>query len=169
MTYKEKRAAGLCVQCGKPNNTDKSRCPACAQKINNRHRAYRKYAVKAGLCTVCRKNKPFSNKRICEDCLQRQSDYDTVRNTHQRLQEVYKRRKEKAIAEGKCIYCGKKQAVKGQYCESCYSKYHKRTQRYMVRSERPSYGLCYTCGKPLDSKYRICLQCRSRIVIKMKA
>ena len=33
----------------------------------------------------------------------------------------------------------------------------------ITRSERPTYGLCYCCGKPLDREGKKCIKCAAKV------
>ena len=69
--------------------------------------------------------------------------------------------------EGLCRGCRKRKVAEGKtYCPVCLAKKRERGRIYrrekdnaIDRSERPNYGLCYTCGEPLDRKGRICARC----------
>lgn len=157
----------MCVACWKPNPTNQSRCPECSEKYRLQRRENRRYSEKIGLCTVCNKGIPFPGKKICEDCLDKISEYDKKRNTPEKLHEVYKRKKAMCDAKGLCIGCKKRPARKGHaYCIECYAKRRRKqleTQGTLPRSERPKYGLCYICGNDLDNKTNVCTECRNKL------
>lgn len=60
------------------------------------------------------------------------------------------------------------------YCEKCLAKKRiferKRREKNVPipRSERYNYGLCYTCGEPLDSDKRLCQKCCERGTLNLK-
>lgn len=70
--------------------------------------------------------------------------------------------------QGLCRGCRKRKATDGHtYCSICLAKKReqgkedrrKKDKIGLERSERPNYGFCYTCGKPLDREGRVCKGC----------
>ena len=62
---------------------------------------------------------------------------------------------------GKCYKCGKRKAE--GLCGICKAKskaYKDKKRADISRSERPNYGLCYTCGKQeLYDGHKVCKNC----------
>ena len=75
--YNARKAAGLCVKCGKPNDTQKTTCSVCrARKRENEKRARIKAGIQTdrwnnGLCGHCVKKPVVEGYKLCEDCLAR--------------------------------------------------------------------------------------------------
>ena len=70
-TYLRRKAAGLCVQCGKVEVAGVVRCLDC-QTINNRRSdEIRKAYQEQGLCANCGADKERSNYRNCDRCTAR--------------------------------------------------------------------------------------------------
>lgn len=161
-TYAELRERGLCVTCGKVNDTPEvSRCASCREKRNQYRRENAKYFLKIGLCTKCGKRKPEPNKHMCEECLEKEREYDKRRDKEKRKENSLIRM-QRAKAEGKCTSCKNRKATYGVYCARCYSKqirYKNEHKCDIARSERPAYNECYICGKPSLVGKSVCAEC----------
>ena len=88
---KERRANGLCADCGKPS-PDKYRCPECAAKAYKRSKKKGRNTTRQdwttdGKCAICGGEPLHPGKRICEKCYAR------------KLNESEKREKEYASGE----------------------------------------------------------------------
>lgn len=73
----------------------------------------------------------------------------------------------KEKASGICVKCGKHKALENKtLCLNCYLKKRKikdpRWNNEVERSERPQYGLCYVCAKPLTGHHSLCDECLTR-------
>ncbi len=72
----ERREAGLCVQCGKPAVSGKTRCLRCLEQ--NRRSAARKFRRQYpetnfprgdnGICYLCNKQPALEGKKLCQSC-----------------------------------------------------------------------------------------------------
>ena len=67
---------GLCVVCGKPNDTKNKRCSVCSAKARECARKYRQIKTGCqpnrgsnGLCYHCNKKEPVDGYRVCKSCL----------------------------------------------------------------------------------------------------
>lgn len=104
-----------------------------------------------------------------DECLLKQPPYDWLaiertrtRKSKQQRREYLKKKREICIAFGVCRECLSKDIVKGNYCLECYVKNKKRNEakrKGIARYDRVSYGLCYFCGKPVESGYKTCTEC----------
>lgn len=65
----------------------------------------------------------------------------------------------KKVASGHtcCPVCLEKKRERGRIDR------RKKEKTGMCRSERPNYGLCYTCGEPIDREGRVCLKCAGKM------
>ena len=80
-----------------------------------------------------------------------------INQLHRKL---YADRKE----QGLCTRCGKRKATNGTVCLDCYAK--RRRKKYGIeRSERPTYGECYICGRDVLKGKRVCESCYHRLLI----
>ncbi|MCD7724903.1 MAG: hypothetical protein LUI12_05035 [Clostridiales bacterium] len=174
MTYYNRKKAGLCVKCGKQKeNPERCMCRDCAEKDKTRQKETREFLKNMGLCPVCGKNKLFGDEKRCLECSAK--SYESNRKSRQRrnitAMDYYRRDTERLKAEGICRGCRKQKVVEGHiYCAACLAKKRergrieraKKRNDGLARSERPNYGLCYTCGKPLDREGRVCQKCAER-------
>lgn len=108
-----------------------------------------------------------------EKCLLKNPPYDwkvteshrTEKSREQRRNYV-KRKREICIAFGVCRECMAKDAVVGNYCVECFVKNKRRNElkrKDFPRSERPAYGKCYFCGKPVERGFKTCKKCHENI------
>ncbi len=106
----ERRAAGLCIQCGRPAEAGRSYCPAC---LSARREDYQKKAQArrdAGLCYLCGERPPEPGKTRCRECAEKDS-----KAQHR----VYEGRARKGV----CVSCGKAPAAEGHaLCAGCIEK-----------------------------------------------
>lgn len=115
-----------------------------------------------GICTHCRKNKAESGKTLCLECLIQNRTYKKKYNPDkQRL--IDKKKREERKAMGLCVNCGRRPQYHGLLCSHCYTTVLKRKQKKksrLLRSELPSYGICYICctNPVLDGK-KVCESC----------
>jgi hypothetical protein len=100
-TYSERKAKGLCVQCGKTTGSilgatsnGKVRCDGCLLGNKNARRTRRAGRKKTGTCTEC-PNKAMPDCSLCEACSKIRSESSTQR---------YYANKE----AGTCRFCGAK-------------------------------------------------------------
>lgn len=161
---------GLCQRCGKvPNVEGRTMCRECMDKQVEKNRNNRIFYESVGMCKRCGKNEPLGNHKWCAECIEKSRQTNRNRrdwdiNWHKR---VYYERKE----AGLCCGCGKPTEGK-VYCEKCgarrnlESRMRKERKKEGIglipRSERISFGLCYTCGNPLDVEgKKMCSKCMS--------
>lgn len=77
--YAERKADGLCTQCGKPAIPGRSRCESCAEnaraKARARMRRQRPAWRKLGICTVCGCRIAIEGQKWCAVCAERTAEY----------------------------------------------------------------------------------------------
>ena len=84
-------------------------------------------------------------------------------------------RYEKLKAEGLCVQCGSRRAIKGQVlCLECKTRNKKRESEKnrgkIARSERSAYGLCYVCGEELkNNESKLCSKCSEKVSENLKS
>lgn len=145
-------------------------CTECAEKVKIYERETRAFLKNLGLCPRCGKNQLFGDEKECLEC--RAMMYELNKKSRERRNITamdYYRREIKILKEhGLCRSCRKRKVAEGHtYCSICLARklergkeLRKRKEKVgLDRSERPSYGFCYTCGEPLDREGRICKKC----------
>lgn len=136
---RERKAAGICTDCGKPAVSGKTLCQACLDSAVKRQLVRRRKYITAGKCIQCGKPVIF-NKRYCQICF----DRDRKR---QRVQ------KDKWKAAGICTSCGSRAARPGRMdCETCAKHFSQRSQeqnRVVKQGAFLAYGgiRCACCGE----------------------
>ena len=177
--YYIRKAQGICVNCGKEKAVPgKVCCQKCADKHSTYQRESRALFKSLGLCPRCGKNKLFGDEKECPECVAKM--YETnVRSKTKKYgnykkfsKEYYKKDIARLTEQNLCRGCRKRQRAVGHtYCEICLAKkraesreIRNRTKNNGIsRSERPNYGLCYTCGGKLDRNGRVCAKCASKM------
>jgi len=170
-TYKNRKEKGVCVRCGKkPPREGKVMCYECAKKAKIYRQETRKFLLGLGLCPRCGKNKLFGDEKECLEC--RAMMYEINRKSRDRrnitAMDYYRKDIKRLKEQGLCRSCRKRKVAEGHtYCSICLARklerdreIRKRKEKVgLDRSERPSYGFCYTCGEPLDREGRLCKKC----------
>ena len=124
------------------------------------------------ICVRCGKRDAFYNKTKCPECIEKAQKRDRehyaenrekiLQRKKKRSKPLYARRK----AEGLCVKCGRKKAIKGIYCLECYVKERKREIERTEKRKRENggyireiwkeKGLCIQCGEPTLPGKRLC-------------
>ena len=152
--YKQRRANGQCLWCGKPLDRNGSVCTICLRKGNARANERRKYLLILGICPECGKNKTTPPFKSCVACRKKRamvarmradSDYGRVYK-----KTVYDKRRE----QGLCVHCGKSPSDPGMVtCSKCRKKQREYRQTYIRKGEASNKdiwrysGKCSRCGK----------------------
>jgi hypothetical protein len=156
--YRERVAAGVCVDCGKTSpKPGIKRCQPCIDKkdhsklsaSNKKNKALLKQKrIDSGLCAYCGKVRSEDGKNGCKDC-------NIYRMVHSK--KLRERRENNKL----CVRCGKDARYQRyKICQEC--------RRKELEAKRRSYvenGLCKTCGV-LPIKHEestLCLRCSNRI------
>lgn len=164
--YKMLKEKGICVYCKcKPSEDGKVMCRACREKSRKQTAEKRAALIEMRICTECGSEKVFGKEKICPECAAKKYAYNTRHRKYD--PEYHKNLKAKRRAEGLCTTCGKKKAIIGKaQCSSCTAKGRIRAARdragTIERSDRPSYGLCYTCGDRVEPGKRLCSKCSKK-------
>lgn len=169
-TYETRKSQGICVRCGKIKAVSgRVMCSECAEKSRIETREKREFMRNMGICPRCCKNKLFGSEKECPECsammYERNRKNAEIRNAC--AADYYRKDIARLKSEGLCRGCRKRKVAAGKtYCPICLTKKRERGRIYrrekdnaVDRSERPNYGLCYTCGEPLDREGRICTKC----------
>lgn len=170
--------AETCTQCGGVLDTDGKTCTKCRELSNRKGKERREYYLSNGICPYCGSEKLFGTERSCPECRAKRAN--TIEKSRSRRWDVvlvqsasshrkmYHERKE----QGLCVRCGKREPIDGRTkCTICTAQKRKYEQEerqrkgiVIPRNERVAYGLCYTCGNPLDRDGRICISCTDKRV-----
>lgn len=167
MLYWERKSNHLCVQCGKPNEDGKARCPECRTRHNEDARQARLFYKALGLCSECGKNRVFKNEKTCPECrANKVSSCNRTEEQKERYRASNRKWYWRLSEQGICVKCGRRKAVDGKkMCGKCKSKAAARMRETRMkvaipRSERNAYGLCYVCGSSLNlDNMKICSKC----------
>lgn len=172
--YNRRKEQGICVKCGKEKaSMGRVACIKCREKQKNASKERREFYISFGYCPRCGKNKLFGDERTCPECLAENAIIK--KRSREKLKKTdmdyFRERQECLKQAGLCrTGCGRKRVDGKTYCEICLIKHNKKAREYrrktkkqdIQRSERPSYGLCYTCGKTLDREGRMCIKCAEK-------
>ena len=176
--YRQRKEHGLCTKCGKPAMTNKTLCKECAEKNKNKYREDREFFKTLGLCPKCGKNKLFGSEKTCPECLayaEKIRDKHAIKTAGSKEaynKQVYQKARQRCDEQNLCIKCKKNKRANGHvHCEECLEKRRikareirkKQKKAGITRSERPTYGLCYCCGKPLDREGKRCIKCAAKV------
>ena len=162
-----RKANGLCIDCGNALDRDGVRCVKCNEKNNKESKEDRKWYRENGICPRCRKNIILGTENVCPECSA--YAYEITMNSRERLgkehynkvhKEWSKRTHHEMIQKGICTRCRKRKADYGyKTCGICREKGRKyKRVKYGKpdRSERYIQGLCYFCDNPIKDGYKVC-------------
>lgn len=177
-TYSRRLAKGLCGQCGKrPPREGKTQCKECAENRRQYQLENRAFYIKQGLCPKCGKNRLFGDEKNCPECLARNEKVNIAYRIRKSgsceefNKQYYQETKKRLAEQNLCVMCKKNKRANGHvHCEECLEKRRikgreirkKQKKVGITRSERPTYGLCYCCGKPLDREGKKCIKCAAK-------
>lgn len=177
--YNRRKEQGICVICGKEKAGDgKVACEKCLENRRNYQRETRKFFRKMKICPRCAKNKLFGEEKTCPECLAQNiiMRKKTCIKKDKTNMDYFNERQETLKELGLCrTGCGRKRAEGKTYCETCLVKHReasrersrRKSRDGLSRSERPNYGLCYTCGDQLDRDGRICSKCAEKMTLNL--
>ena len=167
--YKERKESGLCVKCGKENDTSGVLCSRCKDCGNKSQRMGYSYYIGIGICPRCKKEKLYGDERVCLTCSADRYGRQLNRD-RDRANEVHRKSARKIYAEssakGICTRCNKRKAVEGQKrCKMCIERRneYRRSKRGIPRRLRPDFGLCYLCGDTAKEGQKVCARCHESI------
>lgn len=172
--YARRKSKNLCVKCGKrPPREGRVLCKECADKDNARRKEDVKWYKERHICYKCGKERVYGDEKICPECLVKA--YISNKKSREKIygsdHNFYVVNIAKLKEQGLCRSCQTRKVAEGHtYCPECLAKQNARSKKRrererlnkvgIDRSERPSYGLCYTCGQPLDDpEKRLCAEC----------
>ena len=180
MVYKKRKnlqckAAGICVTCMHEKAIPGYvQCEKCRVKKSEKLH----HLITIGICINCQSEYAEPGKQQCYDCAEKNRLKAQVRyaaeTEEQRTERLLKRRvifklrTEKMKAAGLCTRCGKRKVAllnhNSTRCLDCILTTNRRNVARkpdtLLRSERPSYGLCYICGSTAIDGKKLCARCR---------
>lgn len=140
--YAQRKAQGVCVQCGKaPANGGSPRCSACLDRRSARSKQQREDLAETGLCTECGWEPVMHGLRTCHACRMRIAGA-----------RIYP-------SGDRCRKCNGPRDSELKTCTACRERDSKRSrQRYW---ERVNAGLCVECTAPRNLYASLCDECRA--------
>lgn len=170
--YNWYKSQGICPQCRTTKVINRVICEECQKKNTKQKRERAIRFEQEGVCIICGKEKPESEKKICLKCKEKSA-------TRKRQD----RQARKLL--GICTECGKQLAISGEtLCLSC--KMYKREtakpkmltpEQKAIKSEkdakayqnRKTSGACVNCGKRPQQHGLLCNKCYSTRLIRNQA
>ena len=162
-----RKANGLCIDCGNVLDRDGVRCVKCNEKNNKESKEDRKWYRENGICPRCRKNIILGTENVCPECSA--YAYEITMNSRERLgkehynkvhKEWSKRTHHEMIQKGICTRCRKRKADYGYKTCGIWREKGRKYKRVKYgkpdRSERYKQGLCYFCDNPIKDGYKVC-------------
>ena len=166
--YRRRKAAGLCVECGKPLDRIGAYCVKCCKAHTEDSIQQKHWYADNGICPTCRINKLMGTERHCPECRARESEWKLKKresdreNTNKQHAEWAKTKYAERVEKGICTRCGKRPAKDGTrtcvYCTEKTNAYHrrKRAEKRLNAQERYEKGICRFCDKPVKEGYKLC-------------
>nr|DAZ45864.1 MAG TPA: Thaumarchaeal output domain 1 [Caudoviricetes sp.] len=166
--YRRRKAAGLCVECGKPLDRVGAYCIECCRAHSEDSKQQKRWYADGGVCPVCKTNKLMGTERCCPECRAKSTEYASrKRNTNRDLYnkqhaEWAKIQYAERVEKGLCTRCGKRPAKDGAhtcvYCAEKTNAYHrrKRAEKRLNAQERYEKGICRFCNNPVKDGYKLC-------------
>lgn len=74
-TYYRRKRLRQCVKCGGVPVEGKTLCKACADYQSKKYKEERREYEAKGICPVCKRNKPQMGRKMCKQCLLKNSEY----------------------------------------------------------------------------------------------
>lgn len=170
--YDTRKAAGLCVHCGKPARENMVTCEECAKKKNEYGKQLTKWRHELGLCTKCGKRLDCKGN-LCLVCKSNGVIYNIERNKSekekQNQRENAKRLYAERKAEHKCVKCGR-DMPKDRNKTMCVECALRRSREERERSHktglkrpielRGNGKFCAICVKPVETEgAKLCDRC----------
>lgn len=175
--YRERRNAGLCVNCEKP--VDKyAMCDACRNARNAQRRSRQEEYKKIGICR-CGK-KLYGDEKTCLSC--RTSSYvyhsnkrrnmtDEERDEYRKKDCEYQKKKQREnIKNGICVRCYKPNnngKIRCDRCNAIFNEYQKKRKERLglyaeSRESKIARGACLYCGNPVYENFKLCKECYAK-------
>ncbi len=145
---KQRKAAGICIDCGAQNVSNGSRCVSCAEKSKLQWKLWYEKKKSKNLCAHCG-NSVVTNKALCDECLSDGANRAKIRASNRRN-------------VGNCIECDKA-AVERNLCEHHLQRRQQQIQQTKEkRACRRQNGFCEECGgAAVNSTDRKMVNCKN--------
>lgn len=180
--YEARKAAGLCVWCGKPAVQGQTQCLECKAKKSAYEKDMQKWRKSIGICTVCGKY-PAYRGSTCLICKQDHREYkkgkELTEEQKAKKRDYDKVMREKRKSEGRCTTCGKMlpKDCKTVNCPACrahkrriQSEWTHKTGRTTPIVLRGNGDYCACCCKPVEHHGdKLCKRCYELSVEKCAA
>lgn len=172
--------SGMCVRCGKPAVKGKTLCERCENiKLVESKAAY-KAKRERGICTACGMRRPAPKKTMCEICLAKMAERQTIYRgsiSEGKKKKIYadkyakaKQKRELAKQSGICTKCFKRKATPG-YCTCIECRVKARNDKRELDRRRGvvSYefcvenGICTHCHREKATKGKLCDSCYDKV------
>ena len=155
--YEERKAAGLCPNCGRTKPDGQWLCEYChdVRKRRNSNKIEYDRRRKEGLCVACGEPNP-ERTAYCEACAEKKNARKR-KPAWEKKPKAPTRKEKMAIAEatGKCTCCFKNDATEGyKTCPDCRDRATKNYHRLK------NAGRCTSCGEPAVEGSIHCAECR---------
>ena len=170
---------GMCPHCRKPAGPGGFvLCKDCREKSRGATAERRKFLKGMGFCVRCGCEKALPGRTLCYECTEKNSEahaeYRAAHLSHEK--EWHRQHRARLKEAGICTACRKREAREGRTeCALCAEKHKKRSRALRVskgvgisRSERPAYGMCYTCGAPIGEGERLCGACKEMTTANLR-
>lgn len=158
--YHKRKSQGLCPKCGRPSMNGYSLCESCREYNKATYHWYESH----GLCPKCHGGDTMPGKKMCEVCLEQESERNARRyanmTSEQRklIRESSKRTKQKNIENGLCRDCGKPAWNGRKLCCDCTLKRRKYMEGKHKKYDYKDPDGCFRCGAPCVRGKRLCLE-----------
>ena len=171
--YESRKAAGICVKCGKPAEQDRVECSECLGKKRKYRTELSRWRKDNHICINCGNKSAEDGYTMCLQCRidrrevnKRYPDTDeTKQKKRERNAEQYAQRKN----EGECTRCGRKlpENYDKTLCPYCRNRRNRRerershiTGRKMPVELRGNGLYCAICLKPVEQqRKKLCDRC----------
>lgn len=169
--YYRRKEAGLCINCGKPLDTNGVKCSQCRDKLNADRKELVNWYKDNKICPICRKNSLFGEEKACVECSAK--SYASRMAKYYANPEEFKARdrieqkkiREKRAANGLCVYCGKVKSDENfKTCTKCRNKQKikkrirdaKKNYKLDIKREWVMNGKCWFCSEPVYNHSKLC-------------
>ena len=167
--YAFNKERGMCVRCRKEKAMIGSvHCQTCAAKKAKEDRETYVFYREHGICARCRKEKAMIGRVYCQKCAEEGADRKAERYAAMKENEKaeytarnvlsFRKRRQARREAGICLDCGKRRVREGCVrCTECLiARRRKNRKSGIPRSARPEYGMCYICGEPVKTGFKVC-------------
>lgn len=177
--YEARKAAGLCVKCGKNPADGTVKCTECRNKQNAYYRNLTSWRKENNVCIECGTRQAEDGYTMCLVCRMDRREINKRYKTsdaeleHHRIhnKQLYDARK----AEHKCVNCGKQMPEKWDKarCPQCRARVNRNQQKSdrekgVLPKDLMGNGMfCAICAKPVEIYgKKLCNRCYTNCCVK---